>query len=295
MQIIDFEYFVAVATHENMNLAARLLKVSPATLSRAVEKIESEFGAGLFLRVGKSIQLNQQGKFFLTQARAILDQVQTIHHGLSNKNVTAELRISGRSALIDNCAAVLLKTWSEKLNLNVCFFERSGDAALESVRSGESHLSMTTQNPGNEYRATVIGSLDMVVCAAVDHRLARSKLSWPIQAILKCPWVAPHATLFTEVHHRITPDGWRDDRYPRNVQVRTDSLAVLEELCLSGLYLAYLPGGRAKNLGLKVLEVVDENIRARFNIHLGMRKTLQAAYVSEAFAMAQKANLQNDL
>jgi DNA-binding transcriptional LysR family regulator len=65
-------YFKQIAETENMSKAARQLCISQPSLSRTLKNLESEFGCPLFIRKGKSLQLNAAGKILLDYTNKIL-------------------------------------------------------------------------------------------------------------------------------------------------------------------------------------------------------------------------------
>lgn len=66
------EYFIHVATRENISLAAAELHISQPHLSNSIKRLEQELGTPLFNRVGRRLQLNKCGKRFLPCAREII-------------------------------------------------------------------------------------------------------------------------------------------------------------------------------------------------------------------------------
>lgn len=72
MELRHLRYFVAVAEEEHMTRAAARLFMQQPPLSLQIKALERELGVALFNRVGKRIQLNAAGKFFLSDARDIL-------------------------------------------------------------------------------------------------------------------------------------------------------------------------------------------------------------------------------
>ena len=72
MDTVLLEYFIKVATHQNISRAAADLHISQPSLSVAIKKLEDELGAKLFLRVGKRLKITDYGQSFLVTAREVL-------------------------------------------------------------------------------------------------------------------------------------------------------------------------------------------------------------------------------
>jgi DNA-binding transcriptional LysR family regulator len=66
-------YFVAVAEHLSFTRAAQELFVSQPSLSRQIQRLETEVGAALFVRTGRQVRLTAAGENLLPAARRILD------------------------------------------------------------------------------------------------------------------------------------------------------------------------------------------------------------------------------
>lgn len=76
MEVHQIRYFRAVAECRSFTRAARREHVSQPTLSHQVLKLESELGAKLFHRMGRSVRLTAFGEVFRPQADAILRHIQ---------------------------------------------------------------------------------------------------------------------------------------------------------------------------------------------------------------------------
>ena len=68
--------FVAVAEHLSFSSAGRHLHLSQPALSRMIRKLERELGTTLLDRSTHGVTLTSAGEAFLSEARAVLDQVQ---------------------------------------------------------------------------------------------------------------------------------------------------------------------------------------------------------------------------
>lgn len=70
MRTQDLRWFVVLAEHEHVTAAAEALHVPQPTLSRALKRVEDEFGARLFNRETGGVRLNPLGRVVLEAARA---------------------------------------------------------------------------------------------------------------------------------------------------------------------------------------------------------------------------------
>jgi DNA-binding transcriptional LysR family regulator len=75
VELRHLRYFVAIAEHEHIGRAARVLHVSSSPLSRQIHQLEDEIGLRLFARVGRRVQLTEAGKVFHQEAREALARI----------------------------------------------------------------------------------------------------------------------------------------------------------------------------------------------------------------------------
>ncbi|MEH2070900.1 MAG: LysR substrate-binding domain-containing protein [Nostoc sp.] len=88
MELRHLKYFVTVAEELNFSRAAIRLYISQPALSRQIKNLEDELDIVLFLRQSDGLILTQAGKFFLEQAKDILNRshiaVQTLKTHYAN-------------------------------------------------------------------------------------------------------------------------------------------------------------------------------------------------------------------
>ena len=75
MELRHLRYFVAVAETENvLRAATQKLHVAQPAVSRQIRDLEDELGVQLFERSGKKLNLTDEGRLFLKEARAVLER-----------------------------------------------------------------------------------------------------------------------------------------------------------------------------------------------------------------------------
>ena len=93
MTLDQLRIFVNVAERENMTRAAEALRLTQSAVSGAVSALETRHGVVLFHRVGRRIELTQDGRIFLEEARSVLrsaaaaDQVLSELRGLKRGRI----------------------------------------------------------------------------------------------------------------------------------------------------------------------------------------------------------------
>ena len=74
MDLLQLQYFIAIAEYQHITKAAAHLHVSQPSLSNTLSRIENELGTQLFDRQGRNIVLNDSGKIVLAHAKKYLSR-----------------------------------------------------------------------------------------------------------------------------------------------------------------------------------------------------------------------------
>ena len=73
IELFQLEQFIAFADCGTLSKAAEILHMSQPTLTRAMQRIEEEFGVSLFQRSKNKLELNENGKLAVGYARKLLE------------------------------------------------------------------------------------------------------------------------------------------------------------------------------------------------------------------------------
>lgn len=84
MTLEQLRIFVAVAEREHVTRAAEAIGVTQSAASNAIATLEARHGVKLFHRVGRGIELTDAGRFFLSEARAVLARAAEAEAALSD-------------------------------------------------------------------------------------------------------------------------------------------------------------------------------------------------------------------
>jgi DNA-binding transcriptional LysR family regulator len=261
MEIFELRYFLGVARDENLHRASEKLHVSPASLSKAVSRLESELSVILFSREGRNIRLTDHGRLFQKRAAEIVQLEEAARLELAGHEGTIQIVIAGPEILLSEMGMTLsgqLKTKYPKSTFE--FHAVSDEEAIGQLARGEAHLALvTTEAPSHlGLTAKVLSETHFQTVVGEKHPLhasARSKKTVTIDKVLEHPFVSPNHPLLGKVGLKQSLDGWRDDQFPRRVEYLTSSLKLLEELVTQGRALAYLPDYYARRIGVEILKM----------------------------------------
>ncbi|PWL19420.1 LysR family transcriptional regulator [Falsochrobactrum shanghaiense] len=83
MTLEQLRIFIEVAEREHLTRASEVLHLTPSAVSSAIRNLEERYGAMLFNRIGRRIELTGEGRLFLDEARATLARARTAERMLS--------------------------------------------------------------------------------------------------------------------------------------------------------------------------------------------------------------------
>jgi len=101
----QLDVFLTIARTGNLTQAASQLSMSQSAASSALKDLESQFDLQLFDRIGRKLQLNEQGKALQPKAQSLLEQALEIEHMLLNQDDAGHIAI-GATLSIGNYLAV---------------------------------------------------------------------------------------------------------------------------------------------------------------------------------------------
>ena len=84
----QLEIFIAVAETQQVTRASKKLLLTQSAVSMALGELENQLGGPLFDRHGRSLLLNDRGRYLLPLSKAILHQVANIETILTEQQDT---------------------------------------------------------------------------------------------------------------------------------------------------------------------------------------------------------------
>lgn len=83
MTLEQLRIFIEVAEREHLTRAANALNLTPSAVSSAIRNLEERYGATLFNRIGRRIELTGDGRLFLEEARNTLTRARATEQMLT--------------------------------------------------------------------------------------------------------------------------------------------------------------------------------------------------------------------
>ncbi len=259
MEIFELRYFLAVAQNENVHRASEGLNVSPGSLSKAISRLEDELGISLFYKQGRNIRLTPEGLALKRRAALIVQLEEDAKIELGGQKGTLNVVISAEEILHTHFGIHL----SEQINKTFShsrfqFLSRTESKVIQQIEDGEAHFGILTGEVPQSLRAKILAKVEFKTCGSAKHPLFKkyaqtSKI--PVEEVLKFPFVSPELAMLGKISTSASLDGWRDDKFPRQIRYRASGLKIMEKLLLRGSALAYLPDYYVKELDLVILQV----------------------------------------
>lgn len=289
MEIFELRYFLGVAKSENIHKASEKLRVSPASLSKAISRLEGELSTKLFHREGRNIRLTDQGRVLQRKASEIVQLEEATRVEVSGHHSRLQVIMTGPEILLSKMGLELSQSIKAKhSNASFEFHSTSDDEALEQVSRGEAHLAIVTSDVDTKrgLTAKTIDEAHFQTYVGEGHPLfaaAKAKRITPVSQVLEHSFVSPSNPLLGRVGLKQSLDGWRDDQFPRKVVYLTSSLKLLEEIVESGKAIAYLPDYYASKLKLQTLKISGCPYSCHQKVRLVARQPKDIGWINQLF------------
>jgi len=181
MELRHLRYFVAVGEEQHYGRAAQRLRVAQPALSRQIQDLEAEIGFKLLDRLPRGVKISAAGKYFLDDARRVLQQV--------NEATTRARRVAlGQSGTL-RVGFVESISWHGAVPESFRQFrERHPEAELqlrpsssleqiEAVGAGrlDAGFVFTIANINRELAELPVASLNLMLAAPRGHPLTKLK------------------------------------------------------------------------------------------------------------------------
>ena len=192
MTLDQLRIFIAVAEREHLTQAAAALHLTPSAVSSAIRVLEDRYGAALFHRVGRRIELTEAGRIFLGEAQATLSRAEAAELVLS------ELGGLRRGSLTVQASQTIASYWLParvvpfhaahpgiELRLSV----GNTETVTRAVVDGSAELGLVEGEIDAPALSAVTVARDRVVVVVAPGHPWAGRRDLPVDEILAGPWV----------------------------------------------------------------------------------------------------------
>lgn len=176
MEFHQLRDFVAVASTGNFSQAASQCHVAQPSLSKAVQKLESEMGEKLFVRSKRGTLLTSAGDILYRHAVRILKEEEEAKKEIaeSNGTLTGKMHVGVLSTISPNFLPKAFAQFNQKFpSFHVIVVEDKASHLHRRVISGELDIALVTLPlPGNGVQKEILFEEELLLAAPPGHPLA---------------------------------------------------------------------------------------------------------------------------
>ena len=279
------ESFVAVVEQGSLAEAARRLNLTPAAVAQRIRALESEIGARLLFRSGRTVRPTQSGAAILVHARDFLGRLRDLKSIAANDTPAGELRLgavqTAKAGLLPDILSGMAKKYPQ----------------VEIHIVGDMPVPLYAKILSGELDAVIIVKPPFPIPKTCDWRVLRKEpliVLTPASASIRDPNVA----LASEPFIRLDRTGWAGrlvDGYLRHARIRLkerfelDGLEAIAIMVDRGLGVSLVPDWSPpwpEGLSLRKLPVPGD----RFTRYIGLlwtRASLRAGLVNAFLEVAE--------
>lgn len=241
MQLFDVRYVVACVEGGSLLAGARASHVTPAAMTKAVQRLEDALGVRLLTRGARGASLTTDGERLLPALRALVEQADRVQREARGEDapIHGDVRVLAMEVfsprVLPRAIARLVKAHPAVLPRT---YESIPERMVELVSSGRADVAFTTGRV--ESRAVNVerlGTTPGVLVCGKRHPLAkRGRIRR--EDVARFASVVPR---FWGAEHLASLDQFPDDAWPRKVGATIELLRMGVALAVEGAFLGYFP------------------------------------------------------
>ncbi len=207
----QLEVFLATARQQNLSKGAASLAISQSAASDALKELEHQFDLKLFDRIGKRLQLNDNGRVLLPKAEELLNRALELEQSLAHQHGPGTLKVGATLSIGNHLCIPLIELYRReyphsKINLEI----GNTESISTKVASFELDIGLI-EGDINDPHLEIIPwrDDDLVIFASPGHPLA-SKKQLGEADLVKADWVLREngsgtRQTFNRVMHELLP------------------------------------------------------------------------------------------
>lgn len=261
MELRHLRYFLTLADELHFGRAAQRLAISQPPLSVAIQQLEAEVGAPLFMRNSRGVQLTAAGQALVPAAQAAIDGAAQALHAARDAASGQVGRLSvgfAGTMLYRGLPQMLRRFQAEHARLQLTLRELSSSEQIVELQharldAGFAHVSHAPTG----LAAQLVSSQPFVACVPAAHALAR-KRTLPLDALAPEPLALVSRSVSPDYHARIVAACQAAGFTPQPLHEMQHWLSVVS-LVSQGLAVALVPAAlqQAQLAGAAFVPVKD--------------------------------------
>jgi DNA-binding transcriptional LysR family regulator len=263
MEMHQVRYFLAVVSHLNFTRAAEELQVAQPSLTRAIQKLETELGGALFRRERRNTHLTELGRTMLPHLKAAFvaaETAKTQAARLRRKHI-GSLSLGVCSGIDARAPAALVAAAARKLsNVDISVEVADAEVVERRLLAGEFDAAILASLQGAHERFvfTPILTEDIVVVFVEGHRFAECQ-AIGIEDLNGEPLIVGSGFRFDEN----LSNGLETPRVAAHQSYRSNDVLWVAEFVRNGLGCAVMPRSTALSHGLEHCNLEGPPLRHR--------------------------------
>ena len=261
MELRHLRYFLTLADELHFGRAAQRLAISQPPLSVAIQQLEAEVGAPLFMRNSRGVQLTAAGQALVPAAQAAIDGAAQALHAARDaaSGQVGRLAIGFAGTMLYRGLPQMLRRFqAEHARLQLSLRELSSSEQLVELQharldAGFAHVAHAPAG----LAAQLVSSQPFVACVPAVHALAR-KRTLPLDALAPEPLALVSRSVSPDYHARIVAACQAAGFTPQPLHEMQHWLSVVS-LVSQGLAVALVPAAlqQAQLAGAAFVPVKD--------------------------------------
>lgn len=237
MTLNQFTLFATVAKHLNVSKASQELRISQPAVSQQLRQLESRYGAKLYRRLSKGVEITEAGHLLLRSIGPILQQAASLEKGFKpvSRSVRGALSVGGTFSAAAILLPSLLKRFRDLHPTAELEFQTGSSSNLERlVAKDMMQLAVTDRKPAlPELACERLRREKVLVFVTASHALAHRK-SVNLADVLAAPLIVRGGKGISGTTEgflsRLRKRGW-----DLNISMRCDGPAAIKAAVREGM------------------------------------------------------------
>lgn len=266
MEIRQLKYFLVLAEELHFHRAADKLFIVQPALSKQIKLLEEELGIALLKRDKRNVRLTEAGKYFKTEAKAILDQLELVksHTKLIQEGEKGEIRIG----YVGSCIHTFLPDMLSELHeahpyIQTYLNEMTSSTQLEAIQNGELDIAfLRNPLPSPHFHHQLVFRESFALVLPENHYLNENNFEG-IHQLAKEEFILPTRS-DGELYYRLQLSICEDSGFSPRIAHETVHGHTVLNLVGHGLGITFLPTSfqNVTNAAVKFIELKNISQRA---------------------------------